>query len=101
MNFDAYRRLSFSRRGRVLTVTLNRPETLNAVDGEMHDDLSRVFYDIALDEESDIVVLTGAGKAFSAGGDMEWLEGLGSDRAGWERVRVEAKRIVFGLLDCE
>ena len=64
----------------------------------MHDELSRVFYDIALDEESDIVVLTGAGRAFSAGGDMPWLERLCSDRAGWERVRVEAKRIVFGLL---
>ena len=67
----------------------------------MHDDLSRVFYDIALDDESDIVVLTGAGKAFSAGGDMQWLEGLCRDRPAWERVRVEAKRIVFGLLDCE
>ena len=101
MDFDAYRRLSFTRRGRILTVTLNRPETLNAVDGEMHDDLSRVFYDLALDEESDIVVLTGAGKAFSAGGDMTWLEGLCGNRAEWERVRIEAKRIVFGLLDCE
>ena len=101
MNFEAYRRLSFSRRGRILTVTLDRPETLNAVDGEMHDDLSRVFHDVAMDEESDIVVLTGAGKAFSAGGDMGWLEGLCRDRAAWERVRVEAKRIVFGLLDCE
>ena len=101
MNFDAYRRLSFTRRGRILTVTLDRPETLNAVDGEMHDDLSRVFYDLALDEESDIVVLTGAGKAFSAGGDMTWLEGLCGNRADWERVRIEAKRIVFGLLDCE
>lgn len=101
MNFDAYRRLSFTRRGRILTVTLNRPETLNAVDGEMHEDLSRVFYDLALDEESDIVVLTGAGRAFSAGGDMAWLEGLCGSRAEWERVRIEAKRIVFGLLDCE
>ena len=101
MDFDAYRRLSFSRRGRVLTVTLDRPESLNAVDGAMHDELSRVFYDIALDEESDVVVLTGAGRAFSAGGDVPWLLDLCDDRAGWERVRVEAKRIVFGLLDCE
>ena len=101
MNFEAYRRLSFSRRGRILSVTLNRPDTLNAVDGAMHDDLSRVFYDIALDEESDIVVLTGAGRAFSAGGDMAWLEEMCSNRAAWDRVRVEAKRIVFGLLECE
>ena len=101
MNFDAYRRLSFSRRGRVLTVTLNRPDRLNAVDGTMHEELSRVFYDLAIDGESDVVVLTGAGRAFSAGGDLTWLEGLCDDRAGWERVRVEAKRIVFGLLDCE
>ena len=101
MDFDAYRTLSFSRRGRVLGVTLNRPESLNAVDGTMHEELARVFCDVAIDEESDVVVLTGAGRAFSAGGDLAWLQGLCDDRAAWERVRVEAKRIVFGLLDCE
>lgn len=101
MHFDAYRTLSFSRRGRVIEITLNRPESLNAVDGTMHGELARVFCDVAVDEESDVVVLTGAGRAFSAGGDLSWLQGLCGDRAAWERVRVEAKRIVFGLLDCE
>ena len=101
MNYDAYETLSFRRRQCILTVTLDRPDKLNAVNAAMHDELSRVFYDIAVDDDSDIVVLTGAGRAFSAGGDMDWLEAMVDDRAAWERTRVEAKRIVLGLLDCE
>lgn len=101
MNFDDYQTLECSRRGRVLDISLSRPEKLNAVNAAMHDDLSRIFYDVATDEQSDLVVLTGAGRAFSAGGDMPWLEAQIEDRAMWERTRVEAKRIVLGLLDLE
>ena len=46
MNYDDFPSLLFSQRDRVLTVTLNRPERLNAIDGQMHEDLSRVFEDI-------------------------------------------------------
>ena len=101
MNYDTYKTLSFSYRHRILTVALNRPDKLNAVNALMHYELSRVFYDITIDDDTDIVVLTGAGRAFSAGGDLDWAEGMIDDRAGWERTRVEAKRIVLGLLDCE
>ncbi len=101
MDYVGYHHLLFSRRGRVLTVTINRPDKLNAVNGPLHEDLARVFYDVAIDDEADIIVLTGAGKCFSAGGDFGWLMDMTTDAAAWERCRVEAKKIIFGLLDCE
>ena len=99
--YENYKRILFTRRGRVLTVTMNRPEVLNAIDAPLHEELSRVFYDVAVDPEADVVVLTGAGRAFSAGGDIRWMQEMIDDRAMWDRTRVEAKKIVFGMLDCE
>ena len=101
MRYDTYQTLTFARRGRILTITMNRPEKLNAVDARMHEELARVFYDVALDEEADIVVLTGAGKGFSAGGDFGWFQDMIDDRKVWERTRLEGKRIVYSLLDLE
>lgn len=63
--------MTFTRERRVLTVTLDRPTVLNAVNAAMHAELARLFHDIAADPETDIVVLTGAGRAFCAGGDMD------------------------------
>lgn len=99
--YDRYHHLRFSRRSRVLTVTIDRPAKLNAVDGPLHEELSRVFYDVAADPAVDVVVLTGAGRAFSAGGDFDWFQEMIDDPAAWERCRIEAKKIIFGLLDCE
>jgi enoyl-CoA hydratase len=68
MDYSQYERIKTERRGRILTVTLNRPETHNAVDQRMHDELATIFYDVQLDEQTDVIVITGAGSAFSAGG---------------------------------
>ena len=73
MNLGDYHCIAFERRGRVLIVKLNRPEQLNAVDAALHTELSRVFIDAERDAESDVVVLTGQGKAFCAGGDLDWM----------------------------
>jgi enoyl-CoA hydratase len=80
---------------------MNRPEALNAIDAVMHEELSRVFTDAARDPDSDVVVLTGAGRAFSAGGDIAWMQDAIDDPASFERTAVEGKQIVFSLLDCE
>ncbi len=99
--YEAYTTMTFARERRVLTVTLDRPDVLNAVNAAMHAELARLFHDIAADPETDIVVLTGAGRAFCAGGDMDWLQGAMDDPAIFDGIAVEAKQIVFGLLDCE
>nr|WP_047169106.1 enoyl-CoA hydratase-related protein [Sphingomonas sp. Y57] len=99
--FDDYQTILFSRRGRVLEVTLNRPEKLNATDAVLHSELARLFVDISNDPDSDIVVLTGAGRAFSAGGDVAWMQEAIDEPERFEQTVREAKQIVFGLIDCE
>jgi enoyl-CoA hydratase len=101
MRFEDFKTLAFERRGRILTIIINRPETYNSVNGELHDDLSRVFTAAADDPDSDVIVLTGAGKAFCAGGDMEWFQSMIDDPRIFERLAPHAKRIVYSLIDLE
>ena len=101
MDYVNYAELRIQRDGTVLTVTMNRPERLNAIGGVMHEELSRLFYDIALDSETDVVILTGAGEAFSAGGDIEWMQEVIDQPEKFEQVAAEAKRIIFGILECD
>ncbi len=93
--------MQLSRRGRLLTITLNRPESMNAVNLRLHEELAEVFDYAAADEHSDVVLLTGAGKAFSAGGDMDHILNLANNPELFhEEVRL-AKRIVFSMLDLD
>ncbi|MBB2497403.1 enoyl-CoA hydratase/isomerase family protein [Aquipseudomonas ullengensis] len=101
MKFADYKTLTFERRGRVLNVTFNQPEKLNSFAGESHTELSWLFYDLVEDKESDIIVLTGAGRAFSAGGDIEYMQWLHDNPAEFYRCVREAKRIVNGMLECD
>lgn len=100
MDIQSYPGLSLTRSGRILTVMLNRPEQLNAADEGMHSSIARVFSDCADDRETDVVILTGAGKAFSAGGDYNAMQLSIDDPQRFDRLAVEAKRIVFSMLDC-
>ena len=101
MNFSTYEDITFSRSGRVLTITLNRPDRLNAVSRSLHRELAKVFHDVAADEESDLIVLTGAGRAFCAGGDLEFLENSIEDPSSFHEVLREARTIVHSILDCD
>ena len=58
-------------------VTLNRPDRLNAIHWDMARDLVELFRDLRHRDEVHVVVLTGAGRAFCAGGDAEWISGSG------------------------
>ena len=61
---------------RVATITLNRPEKLNAFAGTMREELVEALRACASDEQTRAVVITGAGRAFCAGGDVEFMNGL-------------------------
>ena len=101
MDYSHYERIKIDRRDHILTLTLNRPETRNAVDGRMHNELATIFYDVQLDERADVIVVTGAGSAFSAGGDINWLASLRQAGSADHLGAVDVKKIVFGLLDLE
>lgn len=99
MRYDSYERLSFSRQGRVLTLSFNLPDKLNAVDAQMHSELAQVFHDIAKDKDTDVVILTGVGKAFSAGGDIGWMQSMLPQAGGMAMIAPEGRAILHGLLD--
>ncbi|MGV2981250.1 enoyl-CoA hydratase/isomerase family protein [Camelimonas sp. ID_303_24] len=101
MKQQDYQAITISRRGRVLTLTMNRPDSLNAVNAVLHEELSRVFTDAAKDPDSDVIVLTGAGRAFCAGGDVDWMQDAIDNPDSFETTVAEAKAIVFSLIDCE
>lgn len=92
ISHDNYKTIAVHRRGRVLTLTINRPQVLNAVNAMLHEELARIFYDVALDRETDIVVFTGAGRAFCAGGDINWMQEMIDDPEIFETTGVECKR---------
>lgn len=63
----AYENLIYDKKDGIATVTLNRPESLNAFGPGMSDDIIRVFDEMAADDEVLVTILTGAGRGFSAG----------------------------------
>jgi enoyl-CoA hydratase len=96
-----YETLHLARRQRLLVITLDRPEQLNAVNLKMHQELADVFGFAALDEHSDVVMLTGAGRAFSAGGDLEHIATNAANPELFDNEARLAKRIVFAMLDLD
>lgn len=101
MNFESYQCIEFRRDGRILTIALNRPEQRNAVNGRLHMELSQVFTDAQRDPDSDVVVLTGNGSAFCAGGDIDWMQESVDNPEEFERTAREGKDIAFTQLDLE
>ena len=81
----------------VVVATLNRPEKLNAVNGRMHSELSWLASDFDDDRSARVLLITGAGRAFCAGGDFSGGAPPGSEGA---EMMVEAHRIVDGILEC-
>jgi enoyl-CoA hydratase len=101
MEYQHYETLRFDYEGRVLTVTIDAPGPVNAVNDRLHHELSRVFSDLQSDSDCDIIVLTGSGNAFCAGGDMDWFQEMIDDPRKFRAIGPDAKRIVFSLLDLE
>ncbi len=96
---ENYETIQIEKQDGIAILTLNRPERLNAVNGAMHSELMQLFLDVQADGDVRAAVLTGAGRAFCAGGDF----GGGADmrsKSGLPMMQ-EARRIVDNLLDCE
>ncbi len=96
--YDHYKTMLFSLRERILTVTFNRPEKLNIFTEEMERELTQFLVDGAFDSDFDIAILTGAGRAFSAGGDVENWMVKNVENPGGVDANL-SKRVVFAMLD--
>jgi enoyl-CoA hydratase len=94
---DRYEHIIVDRRADgVVLATLNRPDRLNAVNGVLHGELARLPREFDADPEARVLVVTGAGRAFCAGGDFS-PSGVGNDRA---ITLEEGRQIVDHLLEC-
>jgi len=101
LSLPSYKTLLLSRSGRRLTITLNRPELLNACNYDMHEELADVFQFAHTDEHSDVVVLSGAGRAFSAGGDVAHIARSAANPELFDQEARCAKRVIAGILDLD
>jgi enoyl-CoA hydratase len=102
MDYSGYSRLLFERRDHgVLLITLNRPETYNAADEVMHAELARVWADVSKDDETRVAVVTGAGKAFSSGGDLAMVERMAGNYDKVTAMLTEMSDLVYNLVNCE
>ena len=100
--FEDYQQLLFERRENgVLLITINNPEKYNATDEQLHGELARVWRDVAADPSVRVAVVTGAGKAFSAGGDLGMVERMAGDHERVSHMLKEMSDLVYNIIDCE
>lgn len=96
-----FQTLKLDRVGDVLKVTIAHPTSaLNAVDERLHHDLTALFAMLRREDQARAVLLTGSGRAFSAGGDFAWFPQL-RDMARLDALRRDAKQLIWDLLDVE
>jgi enoyl-CoA hydratase len=102
VNNADYRTLRFDYlEGQVLKITIDHPvSAMNAVDGDMHEDFTRLFRELKQEDGARAVLLTGSGRAFSAGGDFDWFPTLQDPKA-LEHLRRDAKQLIWDLLEVE
>ncbi|MBT3536543.1 MAG: enoyl-CoA hydratase/isomerase family protein [Rhodospirillaceae bacterium] len=101
IDYSVYKDLLIEKDNGILTITLNAPDSLNAFTAGMHNGLSRIWTDVHDDPEVDVIVLTGAGRAFSAGGNVVAMQTKIDDTDLWDQGMPEAKRIIFRMLECD
>lgn len=102
MNYADYQHLAFERLpGGVLQLTLNRPEVLNATNARMHWEMTQVWQTIDADADTRVVLVTGAGKAFSAGGDLGMVEEMAGNAAPVSRMLREASDLVYNMINLD
>jgi len=95
-----YKHVSLKREGKVATLTLNRPEKLNAINKEMIEELEHTMIEINQDNDAKVLVITGAGRAFCSGADVNDFAQPGAplERRHW---LVGAHNIILALTNLE
>jgi len=99
---DAYEHLRLERRNKVVLITIDRPEQLNATNARLHKELGDIWVDIDRDPDAHVAVITGEGdRAFSAGGDLALVRDQMGDFDMTAQVMREARDLVLNMVECE
>ncbi|MBF6336518.1 enoyl-CoA hydratase/isomerase family protein [Nocardia abscessus] len=98
MRYDLPDALTVSSEGPVRIVVIDRPGELNAVNAELHRALAQVWRQLAADREARVVILTGSGRAFSAGGDLDWITSFLDDTVARDESIREGAQIIEEML---
>ena len=100
MTYDLPDELEVEIDGPIRVIRLNRPEQLNATNDALHRGLAEVFPQLDADPDARVAVITGNGRAFSAGGDFTYLDELTKDEDLRRQTMVDGRRIVTGMVQC-
>ncbi|MGY0499588.1 enoyl-CoA hydratase/isomerase family protein [Nocardia sp. FBN12] len=98
--YDLPTEISVEADGPLRIITLNRPDALNAVNDALHSGLAALWPQLTADRAARAAVLTGAGKAFSAGGDFAYLAELSRDCELRAKTIAHGREIVLGMVRC-
>lgn len=100
MNYDLPDEVRIEADGDIRIVRLNRPDDLNATNRALHSGLASLFPQIDEDLDARAVVITGNGRAFSAGGDFGYIDQLSRDVDMRDESLTHGKQIVRGMVSC-
>jgi enoyl-CoA hydratase len=100
MTYELPEGLAVEADGPIRVVRLNRPDHLNATNHSLHRALADVFPQIDADADARVAVITGTGRAFSAGGDFDYLDELTKDADLRRQSLDDGRRIVTGMVSC-
>src|SRR5437773_7188172 len=102
MDYADYKHLTFEPKPNgVLLVTINRPEVLNAAHARLHWEFTQVWLTVDADPKTRVVLVTGAGKAFSAGGDLGLVEEMAGNPDALMRTMREASDPVYNMINLD
>ena len=100
-DYSSYEHLLAEKRDGSAFLTMNRPEVLNATNAKLHNELSRIWLDLGQDPEVRVALITGAGNAFSAGGDFDMIEGSLGNAKIIAGTMEEARDIVHNMINLD
>ena len=103
MNYADFQFLKFDHKPNgVLLITINRPEVMNATNGRLHWELTKIWGVVNDDAKTKVAVITGAGdQAFSAGGDLEWVANMVGNPKEIANTMTEASDVVYNMMACD
>ncbi len=102
MDYAEYQHLTFDRKpSGVLLITINRPDVMNATNARLHWELTQVWLTVDADPAVRVALITGAGRAFSAGGDLGMVEDTAGNPDAIARTMREASDLVYNMINLD